>query len=444
MNFSRREYIVTLVAVGLCFFSQAVFALLFEPGVGAGLEHTNNATLVSENEVNGLTTIGYVGAHILEDEGALTYDAAAVFNNRRYTPDTSPEKRYFGLGATADWEMVRDRFNWFLRDYFNQRTINSLNSNTPENLQNSNAFTFGANIRFPISRRQSFSLVPTFHQYYYESSPTNNKQYALVANWNYQMFRLTNVGFNFSARKINYTEDNLLGLSIEDTTFTNMAIIFNGQRLRSIFTVNLGATNVKRENGQEATGFSGYFDWLADLSSRSKFQTLASTALTDTSSRAALTITDEPADSSSKGIQITSDVIRSSMIYLAYMRQDATLGTRISTRYEKVKYSDNPLDRIVRDFRLRFSYPVTQLLSSDAYAYYYRTKQLETERLDKTFIVGGNLRYDFSRKLGGLLDLRYRKKESTFSPENYDEYSVFVSLVYGFGSVSRPTSAGGF
>ena len=93
---------------------------------------------------------------------------------------------------------------------------------------------------------------------------------------------------------------------------------------------------------------------------------------------------------------------------------------------------------------MQFSHPVTQLLSSGAYVNYNRTKQLNTNRLDKRFTVGGNLRYNFSRKLHGLFDLKYRRKESTFAPENFDEYSAFVSLVYGFGDVRRPTRIGGF
>ncbi len=144
MKFGRRKNTVTLVVAGLCFFSQAVFAVLFEPGVGVGLEYTDNATLVNENQVNDLITAGYVGARVSENEGALTYNATASFNNHSYTQDTYPDQRYFNLGASADWAMIKDRFNWFLRNSFNQRTVIALNSNTPDNLQDSNIFSFGA------------------------------------------------------------------------------------------------------------------------------------------------------------------------------------------------------------------------------------------------------------------------------------------------------------
>ena len=437
MNFGRRKNTLTFfVAAGLCFFSQVVLAVLFEPGVGVGLEYTDNATLVNENKVNDLITVGYVGARLSENEGALMYDAAASFNNTSYTQDTFPDQRYFNLGASADWAMLKDRFNWFLSNYFSQRTVNALNSNTPDNLQDTNVFTFGANVRFPVSARQSFSLVPMFQQFYYERQLTNNKQYSLAANWNYQMFRLTNVGLSFSTRNIDYFEQ-----SIEDTRFTNLGIVLSGSRKRSTYVINLGSTNVKRDTGEETAGFSGYLNWFSDISSRSKFTTNFSTGLTDTSSASAASAGNP---GNGDDIQITTDVIRNSVADLAYIREDATLNSRIWMRYNKITYSDNPLDRVIRAFGLQFSHPVTQLLSSGAYVNYNRTKQLDTNRLDNRFTVGGDLRYNFSRKLHGLFDLKYRTQESTVLSQNYDEYSAFVSLVYGFGNIMRPSRAGGF
>ncbi|GMR01129.1 MAG: hypothetical protein BMS9Abin19_0484 [Gammaproteobacteria bacterium] len=437
MNFGRQKNIVTFVAAGLCFFSQAVFAVLFEPGAGVGLDYTDNSTLVNENKLNDLVTVGYVGARLSENEGALMYDTAAAYNNTSYTQNTFPDRGYLNLQANADWEMVKEQFNWLLSDSFTQRRVVTLNSNTPDNLQDSNIFTFGANIRSRISARQNFSLTPIFKHYYYEVQRTNNKQYSLVANWNYQMFRLTSVGFNLSARKVDYTEKNLSGQPIIDNTFKNMAIIINGQRLRSVFAINLGATNVKRGNGQDNTGFTGYLNWLADISSRSKFETLVSTDITDTS-RLAFSLAGDPIDGSGNDVQITANVVRNSLIRLAYLREDATWRTSIAARYRKLKYSDDPLDRIIRDFDLRVRHPVTQLLSSGAYANYNRSRELDTNRLDESFTVGGDLKYLFSRKLHGLLYVRYRRKKSDFVFENYSEYSAFVSLVYGFGSVRRP------
>jgi len=356
-----------------------------------------------------------------------------------YIKDTFEDRRYFNLGARADWEMIKDRFNWFLSDRYTQIPVSTINSNTPNNIQDSNVFTLGASVRFPISVRQSFSLVPTFSQYYFEQRPTDSDQYSLAATWNYQMFRLTSVGLSYSVRNIKYTETNSFGRSIDDTVFTSMGFTFNGQRLRSGFSGSLGATNVERENGDATTGFSGFLSWYIDVSSRSKFEALASTNLTDTGSVAL------SAEGGGDGdVQVTTDVIRNGVFSMTYTRDDELLRTRLSARYRKLEYSESPRDRVVNYFSADMNYPITQLMSSGVYANYYRTDQLDTNRLDNNYIVGGNVSYRFSRKLRGLFDLKYRTKESTTLSQNYDEFGVFASLVYGFGNVRRPSRSGGY
>lgn len=438
MNFGRRKYIVILVAVMICFFNRAAVALLFEPGIGGGFEYTDNVTLVNENKVNDVITTSYVGASLSGGEGALTYDANAAFNNQSYTQGSFADQRRFNLGASADWEMIKDRFNWFLSDDFGQSSVIALNANTVDNLQDRNVFTVGANARLPISSRQSFSLVPVFAQYYYEVLTTDNKQYSLTANWNYQIFRLMNIGLNLSSRKVDYTQDGVVpGRQLtKDTTYTNMAFVFSIQRSRSTLSANLGATKVKKDDGSETTGFAGYLSWLSDLSSRSSFESLISTNLTD-SSRVAASV-------AGNDVQITRDVIRSSIVDLSYLRDDSSLKTRISARYNKLDYTNSPLDRVVRNFDVQLNYPMTQLLVIGGYVNFNRADQIDTNRRDKRLTVGGNLRYNFARELHGLVDLKYRTKESSVLLQNYDEATVFVSLVYGFGNVQRPTRTGGY
>ncbi len=87
---------------------------------------------------------------------------------------------------------------------------------------------------------------------------------------------------------------------------------------------------------------------------------------------------------------------------------------------------------------------MTERLSSGAYVNYNCTKQTDTNRQDDRYTVGGDLTYSFSPcKTNGMFNLNYRKKDSTFGPDNYDEFSVFFSLVYGFGAVQKPSQYGG-
>ena len=149
----------TLLAGVMCF-NSAVFALEIEPGVGVGLEYTDNAALSPVDEQSDLIATGYVGARIEESSGPLQADVTASLNHHNYTQNTFSNQNYFSLGATAGWEMVRDRLDWQLQNYFYQRPVNAVGSDTPDNTQNTNTFTFGLNTLFALSDRQTFTLLP--------------------------------------------------------------------------------------------------------------------------------------------------------------------------------------------------------------------------------------------------------------------------------------------
>ena len=91
-----------------------------------------------------------------------------------------------------------------------------------------------------------------------------------------------------------------------------------------------------------------------------------------------------------------------------------------------------------------FNYPVTALLSSGLYGRYNNIDYIDTGRADINYTIGGNVRYQLSRNLSSSFDLKYRNRDSTEKSQIFDEWSVYASLVYGFGQPLRPTRTGGF
>ena len=158
--------------------------------------------------------------------------------------------------------MVKNRFSWLVSDYFQQEPINAIDASTPDNLQNSNFFTFGAGINYPVSPRQSFTLRPEFRDFYYETLTTDNQQLSLTLDWNYVMSELTSVGLSGIARTVDYDEP-----GIADVHFNSIYFVLAGQRARSVYTTSLGTTSVDRDNGQHTSGFAGNLNWLVAVES---------------------------------------------------------------------------------------------------------------------------------------------------------------------------------
>lgn len=441
----QQRFFCCFVSALVCLACPAIgSAVLFEPSIGGGVEYTDNAKLEPVG-VTDVIAVGYLGARLQDDEGRLLYDLDANLNEQNFTKDSYEDRRYYNLFGNANWAMVRDRVNWFVSNRFQQLPVRAIDASTPDNIQDSNIFNFGVDFLFPMSARQSFSITPVYSQYYYEVLSTDNKQLALNAAWSYQLYRRAGIGLNLSARKIDYTETDFLGRKPAGTTFTGVSMLINGVQRRSTYTLNLGYTNVKREGDIEGGGFSGSLNWLADLSSRSQFNLLLSTEITDTSTVSRIAV-DNPITGDPNDVQIAADVIRNSVFNAAYLRDDASLQSRLWWEYREMNYSDSPLDRNIRTFGLQMNYPLTQLLNSGLDAYYSRTRQLVTGRVDDRYFLNANVRYRLARKLYTAMDISYRKKESNDLPglESFDETAVFVRLVYGPGDIPRPTLIGGF
>lgn len=432
MYLERRKYFLCLAAAWLCFSYKTVVALEFKSGVGIGADYTDNSKLASANIEDELKIVSLVNANVDDSDGFLKYTGDASFTRHHYSKDTFEDKNYLKLVADLDWEMVKNRFNWIMSDRFTQRSIAALNSNTPDNLQDSNVFMFGANILFPISARQKLKITPTFRRYYYEESNADSDQYALTADWNYHVSRLTRAGLTLSAREVSYTEDDVLGLAPPDATFRTLAFVINGERVSLNYTINLGVTSAQRDGEEDFSGFSGGVFWNVDVSSRSEFNARLSSEITDTGSVISTKV------GSDDDVQLVADVTRNSVFKLDYSRDDVDLSSRIWVEYRELKYNNEPLDQIVRATGVQLEIPGSPLFSSRISVKYKQSERLDTDRLDDSFVVKGGFNYRFSRRLRSDFDLQYFTKESSLSTENYNALTVSFNLTYGFGDIGRP------
>ncbi len=428
----HRKRLISLCGLFVFGHGTLVRALEIQPSIGVGAEYTDNATLSSSRKKSDTITTTYIGANIKHNVGTLQAQADTSFDTQHYTQGTFGDQSYFNLNTLLDWEMVKHRFHWSIRDIFNQRPVISTNVNTPANLQNSNIFTLGANWLIPFSARSQLILLPEYRKFYYESQNINNRQYALAANWMYRAYRLTSVGLNASYRQVDYA-----ARQIANSRFSTLQLSITGQRSRSKYTLNMGVTNVRRDAGKEISGFSGNLDWLVNMSNRSKLQARLSTQLTDASS-GSLSANITANTGSFNNVQITAGVIRNKLFWLGYLRKDGVLNSKVWAEYREVLYSNSPDDRKIGTLGINLNYPMTAFLSSGLYVNYSKDELIEIFRTDKRLVAGLNFTYRHSRKLRSNLDISYRQKVSTVSTQEYTEGSVFYNLVYGFGRVYRP------
>lgn len=424
---------VILAGMFLCSFVASASEI--EPSASIGMEYTDNVTLVPVNEARDLIVNTSVGAEIDAGSGPFRFNASTSLTSQHYTKGTFDDRKYFNLGATVGWEMLKNRFDWTLQDFFSQRAINSLDPDTPDNIQDTNVLTFGPNIYFPVSARQSITLQPEYRKFTYKNGiqvqNLDNQQNSIAADWNYQMFRTMSVGLSGRVNKVDYGEQ-----SISDNTFSNIGLTVSGGRSRSNYSVNMGSTRVERGRGGNTGGFTGNIIWLFNLTGYSNVRTYIASNLIDTNN-GLLNASRNPENGDISNQQISGEVLRNSILRVTYTKKGATLSSSVWSELSRQEYELVPLDREVQDLGMRFSYPLTAALSMGVSTRYNRIELTDIDRKDKQYDISSNINYRLSRRLSTVLSLRYRDRNSTLDTADYSAMSVFANLVYGSGSASR-------
>jgi len=433
MHSIRHNYCISVIPAVFLFFSSTVAALNLEPSAGVGMEYTNNATFAADNESDDLIAVTVVGASLDAGSGPSYLNATTSLKYQDYTKDTFSDEAYFNLGAIAGWEMFKDRLEWTVQDFFSQRPINSLDPGIPSNIQNTNVFTFGADIYFPISGRQSVALIPEYQKYAYQVQNTDNQSNSLDARWDYQLYRTMKVSLIGGVRDVDYDK-----VFIPDNKFINIHLSLSGISSRSKYSAKLGSTRVDREGRDSERATTGDMSWLLDLTGYSNIRAFIASNLTDTSS-GLLNSATNPGNRDFSNVQIAAGTYRDNVINLTYSRDNVALKFNIWTELSKQDYEIALLDRDVRVIGMQLDYPVTAVFSTGMHTSYNRTDLTDFGRRDKQYSVGSNITYRLSRRLRLAADLKYQERSSTDNTVNYSETSLFVGLDYGYGELPKPT-----
>jgi len=335
-----------ILLAGLLVGSPVVTALEIEPGVGVGLLHTDNARLSEDDEQDDLIVVGYVGARIDENSGPLRLSAEASLIYTDYTKDTYSDQNYPGLRLTGGYEQIRDRLDWEVQNYFTQTLADTDDGANPDNIRNTNVFTFGPSIRFPISGRQTITVNPQYKNFYYEdigfNDQDNNQQYALSANWFYGMYPTMGVSLNGGVTEVVYDS----GGGDRDYTRSSAQAGISGTRARSVYSLNLGGTNISRDKSGSTSGFSGNLSWSYNLTGHSNARVYLSSDITDTGNLL-LDSQTNPDDGDFSNVQSSNEVLRNSILRLTYRREDATLNTELWGEFRELDYQGGGI-RMIR------------------------------------------------------------------------------------------------
>lgn len=406
--------------------SSVVTALQANGSVGLDGSYTDNATLIPANEKDEFITTASASATLSQSKGRLTGNALASLRWLDYRDNTFGNTTYFNLGSAAQWEQLSNRLVWNVSDYFSQTSVDNLASNTPDNTQDTNAFSLSATATIPLADRHKLAITPSFSDFYYDSSNNDNQQMGLTASWAYQLDPKISVSVSGGVSDVDYVDD----ASGADTESVNLNVAMTVTHARSAYSARIGVVKVENEQGTESDGVTGGVSWQHNLTGRSSINVRASSDITDTSNLF-LASSIDPITGSIGNVQVSNEVIRNSILRATYNRAGSTVNASIWTELRDLDYESNSLDREVQELGANVSYGFTPLVTGSVSGIFTRTEdtinEFEVASLD------GRLNYSLSRKLSANIGLRVQSKDSTNTAAEYDELRVSAGINYRVG-----------
>ncbi|MEZ5543320.1 MAG: outer membrane beta-barrel protein [Pseudomonadota bacterium] len=405
--------------------SAGAAALEIGADLNLGMTYTDNSKLTSTNEDSDWIVNTTAGVTVFEDTGAFTTGISASLEHLEYLNGTFANRNYYSLNGVASWEQFKDRLVWQVEDYFAQVPVDTLDAFTPDNIQDTNVFSFGPEITLPVGQRSELLLQPQLQDYYYGKDDIDNRQYGLTAGWHFNLRPTLVVGVDGETRQVNY--DN-------ETLNPNYSIhTLHGMLERTLsrlqYNVTAGATRVDRDMFKDRKGMTGSLDVKYNITRTSSLRTYLVSSLTDANIDLLRSMVD-PQTGDFTNEQATSDILRNNTLRVTYQQKHVTTSSQLWAELRDLDYTESTQDLRVQAVGMSLDYPIAAQLKTGIIAQYIRTRQLDTGRTDKEYIVGGNASYGLSRKLRCNFGLQYQRKDSTQTIDTYKEFKIFAGLVY--------------
>jgi hypothetical protein len=421
------------VFFALLLFTQAAYALKLAPEASAGLKYSNNVLLQEANEKSSLVYTGLMGISIEEHSKLFSLTANTSIRSESYANSeiNVDDKYYFNLGLSTKMDVIQRRLSFQLGNNFKQTIIDTSTPRVPDNIQDTNVFTFGSDIRIPLTPRQQLVLMPRYRKFYYETTDADNKQYSSTASWIYTLSPLTKLSLNGGITKVFYDDNSVVD---SDYVSNNVNLGITRKLKRSNINIRLGVTNIQKDGQKDQNGHTGSLRWVRDLTSKSNISLTIKSELRDSSQSLVGFLGDIELDESLDDLEseeITRDILISNSVRAEYNGRKSIMGFKVWGSFNDLDYKASPRDRELRSAGFQFNYPVMRMLNTTVYGSYRVTKEIDLLREERLRTLGVSANYRLARSLSCSFKLQNVDNQSDVNIYEYDEISVYAGIVYG-------------
>lgn len=401
-------------------------AVRFDYGVGVGAEYSDNIALVEADEQDDVG-LSLFGGFALEHSAAeLDADVRGGIEYTDYTNDVFSDETLASLRADVEWRPIPGVMHWTIEDYFTQTLRDSIAPETPGNRIDANAFSTGPDFYLRLAPATTLETHLRRAEYYFEDTDIDSSRNMLSLAWVRALRPQLDVSANLAYEDAEFTQTD--GLDFDRFDYFVRTV---SRRGRSELGVDLGATRVDRETGDDIDGFLGRLMLRRQVGVNTQLDLEASSQYTD-SGVDLLMAGGAPFDLDRSNEQISGDVFNDRRIEARYRTGTPDRNWTAYVQLRDEDYDTLPSDRETQTFRLDFHRNITASLFLNGYALMRREEYTDIPlRTDKDAEFSLGLERRLSRQITARLDYAYNTRDSSVAGFDYDENRVVFLIYYG-------------
>lgn len=400
-----------------------------------GVEHSDNIALTAQDPIRENVLIPGMSFSYLQQGADLQANIAGNVEYRDYLSRQFSDQTQVQLASQANWTIVPARLDLGMQDYAGVQPIDRLASNGPDNLQQTNVFTFGPALHFLLgdSTRGQASL------HYINSYAQKTKDF--------NSHRIQ--GSLGIIRDVSPTDQLSLDLELQRVSLTEYAATPDYDRHELVggylstlsrlqIDLALGWTQLDFKQAGVST-VSGPLERLTldyRPTERSTLSLSAAREYSDAAQDLLLQAPTEILETTGRGINVGNTTVDAQVylerrLRLAYTFESERLTLTLAPLYRKLGYVTDPtLDQTTRGAGIDIGYRLNPTLTLSMVAVDERLTYDHLDRRDSTLNYGLDLVEQRTPHWGWRISLLHQRRNSNEPEQNFRENQIYFGVVY--------------
>lgn len=379
------------------------------------------------------------GVAYRENGPALDAHLLAQAEYRDYKNDTYNDGALYFADASLLWRISPQRMNWVFVDRYSQITQDVTLPSTPDNLVNSNVLNTGPDLFIRLGQVNTLVFEMRYGRATYSEGDTDNNRYGASVRWLYSANTDTTYSLNYQAEQIKYENEILNDNILRQDSFIRV----ERRHARARFLLDLGFTQIDRDQAGEVSGYLARLTWSQQLTSGSSAGIQLASEYLDagtallTTAESLTPIPGAPPPSTATG-ELTSDIFYQKRAEVFYSFNGSNYGLNVRAYYRDIDYEIALQDRNEAGGRLEVTYNPSSLLATTVYGSHLDVQYQSFLRDDRENETGIRFLYRVNRNISATLDGRKTWRYSTGALQEYTENRVLFSLLYSSSPLFAP------